>query len=102
MHITLTPMRRDGSLALDRDGDRLTINGTPYDFSAIPEGAILPRDAVDCDWLASDVTRRDGRLCLTLILPHGPDAPPEIRYPDPVDIEADGPVPLPGQPREET
>lgn len=81
MLITFTPMRRDDRLTLHRTGDVLTLNGDSYDFSPLPEGAVLPRDAVDCDWLASDVTRKDGHLHLRLILPHGADAPPETRFP---------------------
>lgn len=96
MHITLTPMRRDDGLILTRRGDVLTINGLDYDFAPLPEGAILPRDAVDCPWLASDVTREGGQLRLTLILPHGADAPPEAVFPAPLLLTADGPVTLPG------
>jgi len=95
MLITLTPMRRDDALILHRRGDVLTINGTDYDFTPLAEGAVLPREAVGCDWLASDVERRAGRLRLVLILPHGADAPPEARHPEPLDLDADGPVLLP-------
>lgn len=95
MLITLTPMRRDDRLTLHRAGDLLTLNGDSYDFSPVPEGAVLPRDAVDCDWLASDVTRKDGHLLLTLILPHGVDAPSETLFPQPILLETDGPVALP-------
>lgn len=101
MHITLTPMRRDDSLTLHCAGDVLTANGTVFDFTQLPEGGLLPRAAVDCDWLASDVERRDGVLHLTLILPHGPippAPPPEalaVLFPEPLHITADGPVALP-------
>ena len=90
MHITLSPMRRDDTLTLHRAGDVLTVNGQELDLSALPEGATLPRAAVDCDWLASDITRTGGVLHLTLILPHGPipwPAPPEasaVLYPAPI------------------
>ncbi|NUB46817.1 hypothetical protein GEU84_020750 [Fertoebacter nigrum] len=96
MHITLTPMRRDDRLTLERAGDTLTINGVAYDLSAIPEGATLPRAAVACDWLASDITRTGGVLHLALILPHGPDAAQATLFPAPLLLEADGPVALPG------
>jgi len=95
MFITLTPMRRDDALTLHRAGDVLTINGTEYDFTPLPEGALLPRAAVDCDWLASDVTRTGGQIRLTLILPHGTDAPAARRAPAPLSLTADGPVALP-------
>ena len=101
MIISLTPVRKDATLTLHRAGDVLTVNGTPYDFGPLPEGGLLPRDAVGCDWIASDVTRTDGALHLTLILPHGPipwPVPPEaepVLFPAPIHVTADGPVALP-------
>ncbi|MGP3699185.1 hypothetical protein [Rhodobacter sp. NSM] len=95
MHITVTPQRRDDRLTLTRSGDILTINGEALDLSGIPEGATLPRDAVACDWLASDIERIGGVLHLTLLLPHGPDAPAATLFPEPVLVEADGPIPVP-------
>ena len=97
MKITLTPVMMAAHLTLTRTGDALTINGTNYDFTDLPEGATLPPDAVDCDWLASDVTRIDGALHLTLILPHGPNAPQETRFPAPIIDPPDGPVTLPAR-----
>jgi len=95
MKLTLTPMRHDGTLTLHRAGDVLTINGEAFDFSPLPDGATLPREAVDCAWLASDVERIEGTLHLTLLLPHGADAPEETRFPAPITLTADGPVILP-------
>lgn len=101
MHITLTPIRMDATLSLHRAGDVLTVNGTPYDFGPLPEGGLLPRAAVGCDWLESDVRRVGGELRLTLILPHGPipwPAPPEaqaVLFPAPIHVTTDGPIPLP-------
>ena len=108
MFITLTPMRRDDSLTLHRAGDVLTVNGQVFDFSALPEGGLLPQAAVACDWLASDVERRDGVLHLTLILPHGPMAalaPPgaqALLFPAPLLLVEDGPVALPAPVATET
>ena len=95
MKITLTPVNMAAHLTLERAGDVLTINGTPYDFTPLPEGATLPRDAVDCAWLASDVERVGGALHLTLTLPHGHNAPGQTRFPAPVIDPPDGPVVLP-------
>ena len=94
MHIRLSPIRSDTALTLARAGDVLTINGTAYDFTALPEGATLPRDAVACDVLASDVERKGGAVHLTLTLPFGPDAPHETRFPAPIIDPPDGPVTL--------
>lgn len=95
MNITFTPQLRAGALSLSAEGDVLTINGTAFDFGPLPEGGTLPRAAVDCDLLASDVTREDGRIMLTLILPHGSDAPEEARFPQPITVTKAGPIPLP-------
>ena len=95
MQITLSPMRHDTPLSLDRAGDVLTINGEAFDFGPLTDGATLPRAAVDCEWLASDVERIDGALHLTLILPHGGRAPSETLFPAPVIDPPDGPVVLP-------
>jgi len=84
MHLTLTQL-----------GDTLTINGEPYDFSGIPEGATLPREAVNCPSLASDVARQNGELELTLILPHGANPPAETLFPAPVIVTQDGSVAVP-------
>lgn len=94
MQITFSPQRRDDALALSKSGDVLTVNGEAFDFSAIPDGATLPRAAVACDWLAGDVERIGGVLQVPLILPHGPTPPQEAVFPQPISA-ADGPVPVP-------
>jgi len=81
MHITLIPQRRDDRLRLEKQGETLVINDEPFDLSVIPDGATLPRAAVHCDWLVSDIERRDGTLYLSLILPHGACAPQETLFP---------------------
>ena len=94
MQILFSPMRRDDRLDLSLAGDVLTINGEAFDFSALPDGATLPREAVTSDWLASDVERIGVVIHLTLILPHGADAPPETLFPAPVSA-TNGPITRP-------
>ncbi|KAA0913273.1 hypothetical protein FLO80_13380 [Aquicoccus porphyridii] len=95
MKLTFSPMRRDDRLMLCKTGDTLTINGEAFDFSGIPEGATLPRDAVACEWLVSDIERVSGDLHLTLILPHGADASQGALFPVPITVTGDGPIDLP-------
>lgn len=95
MHITFSPMRRDGPITVSRAGDSLTIDGEAFDFSPLPEGATLPPEAIGGDWFAGPVERISGVLHLTLILPHGADAPQETLFPAPLTLTGDGPAPLP-------
>lgn len=95
MKITFTPQLRADALSLSLDGDVLTVNGTDYDFGPLSEGGTLPRAAVGCPLLASDVTREGDHIALTLILPHGTDASEEVRFPQPITVTQTGPIPLP-------
>ena len=95
MKISFTPQLRADALLLSLDGDVLTVDGIAYDFGPLPEGGTLPRAAVGCPLLASDVTREGGHITLTLILPHGSDAPEAARFPQPITVTQNGPVPLP-------
>lgn len=95
MKLTFCPVAQGPDLQLDVAGDVLYINGVELDFGPIPEGAVLPKEAVDCEWVWSDVTRKDGQIELTIRLPHGYNAPKERRFPEPIVITEDGTVDLP-------
>ena len=101
MKINLSPQRSDNQLSLEKDNDTLIINGEPFDFSALPEGATLPRDAIESDVIISDVERIDGVLHLTVLLPHGANAPHETRFPEPSLVTEDGEIELPPYDEEE-
>ena len=95
MYISLSPQVRDDRLTLERNGDSLVINGEEFDFSQLPSGKILPRMAVKCSLLASDIKRVDGKIYLTLILPIGLCAPEVARFPAPIIDPPNGLVLLP-------
>jgi len=95
MKINLSPQRRDDILSVAKQGDVLTINGTEYDFTDLPDGGTLPADAIDCEFVIGSVDRVDGGLELTLLLPHGADASEAARFPEPIINPADGEVRLP-------
>lgn len=97
MKITFVPIRSDKVLTLHRQGDILTINGESFDFAPLPDGATLPREAVDCPWLSGPVERQQGALHLSILLPHGAAAPVAVRFPAPVLDPPDGPVALPSE-----
>ena len=95
MLINLSPQRREDILTISKTGDTLTINGIPYDFSQLPNGATLPREAINCEWIVSDVNRVNGEIELTILLPHGANASHEARFPEPIIKNDDGQVVLP-------
>lgn len=95
MIINLSPVRMEETLTLDREGDRLYLNGELFDFGPLPDGATLPAVAISSDWFAGEVSRIGGQLHLALRLPHGPNAPESTRFPIPITVKNDGPVELP-------
>ena len=95
MLINLSPTRSDKILSISKSADTLTINGVPYDFSQLPNGATLPREAINCEFIVSDVNRINGEIELTILLPHGADASHEARFPEPINMTNDGQVVLP-------
>ena len=95
MLINLSPTRSDKLLSITKSADTLTINGIPYDFSQLPNGATLPREAINCEFIISDVSRINGEIELTILLPHGANASHDARFPQPITMTTDGQVVLP-------
>lgn len=101
MHITLSPVRLDETLTASLAGDVLTLNGEAFDFGPLPEGATLPAEAIDSEWIVGPVSRIDGELHLTLRLPHGPNPSQAVAFPALLTVLEDGPIPLPFDPKPE-
>lgn len=95
MMLLLSPQRRDATLQVSVAGDVLTINGTAYNLARLPDGATLPRSAIDCEWIAGDVQRINGELQIPILLPLAADASEAARYPQPITVTQDGSVELP-------
>ncbi|NBB61309.1 hypothetical protein GVN18_18685 [Pseudomonas sp. ODNR1LW] len=95
MKIILSPSRRDDTLTLVKDGDRLIINGETFDFSPLGEGDTLPSSAIASNFFLKAVDRIKGELELTLILPNPWNASHEQLFPVPLFNVPDGPVALP-------
>ena len=95
MLIKFSPQRRNDNLTLSKQGDLLTINGVSYDFSPIPDGGTLPKEAIDCEFVCGDVERINGEIHISLILPHGPNPSHEVAFPAPITVVDDGEVVLP-------
>ncbi|AMX89802.1 hypothetical protein IPC618_07740 [Pseudomonas aeruginosa] len=85
----------DEHLSLSRAGDVLTVNGQSFDFTPLPDGGELPAEAIGSEWFAGSAVRRGDRLELILRFPLAADASGAARFPEPLLIEADGPVELP-------
>ena len=82
MQITFVPQRRDDTLTLERSGDVLSINHTEvFDFTFLQNGDVIAEVDLDSEWIVSDVTRVAGEVQLRVLLPHGPDANDEMRFP---------------------
>lgn len=70
MKLTFTPQRRSGHLQVSVQGDTLTINGTSFDLSGIPEGGRLPGPSVLPGVIHGDIERHGGVLHVLLSLPY--------------------------------
>jgi len=95
MRLIFTPQRSDETLVLEKSGDVLMINGQLFDFTRLAEGEVLPVDAVDSPWVIGDVSRANSELQLMLLLPLGANASDAARFPQPLQVQGDGPVELP-------
>ena len=96
--LKLSPVRSDSEAALVAiKGASLVISGAEFDFSFLNDGDTLPNAAIESDVICSDVTRTGDTIELTIRLPHGPDAPESVRFPQPILVEQDGPITLPGE-----
>lgn len=95
MQIKLNPQRRDDTLTVAKYGDAVIVNGEPFDFSALPDGATLPAEAIASEFFSGPVERIGGEIHVTLTLPHGANPSHAVAFPDPITVTADGPVELP-------
>lgn len=99
MHIKFSPQRRDGVLEIIKNGDKLRINGDLFSFVSLPDGATIPSGAVPCEWIVGPVERIDGKIHLTLILPHGPTPSRKVAFPAAIESVPDGAVAIPAEPK---
>jgi len=95
MIIQFSPSYREFPLDMNREGDVLMLNGEIFDFSPLMEGATLPAGAISSDWFIKEVSRVEGELELTILLPHGPNAPESTRFATELVVTEDGTVDLP-------
>lgn len=93
--LIFAPVRREGGLVLERQGNTLIANGEAYDLAEL--AAAGEDDAPPPgEGLVQAVRLLETGLEAVVLLPHGADAPEAVRFPEPVTVEVDGPVALPG------
>jgi len=96
MNIVFSPVRLDRPLpTVVYSKDALTIDGQLFDFGPLPDGATLPASAVDSEWFTDCIERVNGEISLTLMLPHGPNPPDVVAFPEPIRVTKAGAVKLP-------
>lgn len=81
MKINLTPMRSDSRFSVSLAGMQLRIGDSFIDLGSVTAETPMPCHMTGCDWIVSDITMEEGEISVTLIFPHGADAPEEMRFP---------------------
>lgn len=95
--VNLSPVRSDvGQLVVSKQGAALVINHNEFDFSFLNDGDTLPHSAITGSTFCQDVIRNGEVIDVTLRLPHAHDAPESVRFPQPILVEQDGPITMPG------
>jgi hypothetical protein len=96
MLIKFSPSRADGGdIVIAVRGDVLTVGNEEFDFSNLRSGDLLPSNACTPASFFGDIVRGEYGIELTVVLPHGANAPYERRFPEPIITVVDGPVELP-------
>lgn len=95
MKIFFNPQRSEASLALEVNGNQLTVNGEVFDFSSLPLDGVLPAAALSSPFFTGEVFWLNGVLQVSVLLPHGDSPEPDVAFPVPVEL-AEGVVAVPG------
>lgn len=96
MMISFSPQRSEEILILEKQNNSLIINNVAYDFSQLLNGATLLSEAIECDYICDDVNNINNILHISIMLPHGPNPPEYVAFPEPLLVEQDGIIVLPG------
>lgn len=90
LKINLSPCSGLAETSASTAGTVLTINGTDYDLSELPDGATAEHPEL------GTVKRNGDEYECSIPLGHGPNAPHETLFPTPIVLENhNGPVELP-------
>lgn len=96
MRISFSPQYSQSELELIVNGSKLVVNGDILDFSDLPDGARYPAEAIDNDMISGGVSRINGAIHVTVILPYNLSIPPRsVTFPEPITVSVNGRVALP-------
>ena len=95
MILTLSPVLSDEKTVISAQGDKLTVNGVLFDFTQLAKGETLPAAAINSPLICGDVTRTSGKINVAVRFGHAQDASEAARFPQPINVLANGPVELP-------
>ena len=88
--INFSPVNKpDTNLTIEWNDPVITVYGVDYDLSLLADG-----DSAEHDILKTS-SRSGNDYEITVILPHGSNAPQSTRFPAPVEITTDGTVSIP-------
>lgn len=100
--INLCPTRADTEQPVVlKHGAVITIGPEELDLEFLSAGSVIPGHAITSEYVVGDVSRTGDTIELTIRLPHGHDAPESVRFPQPIIVEQDGHVRLPGDTNED-
>ncbi|RRY17925.1 hypothetical protein EGJ57_16370 [Brucella anthropi] len=91
--ISFSPQYSAVDVSLEKRGNALIVNGDELDFSDLPDGGEYPPEAIDNPSIVSSVTRVEGEIHATVILPYM--VPGHFETPPPITVTSDGPIALP-------
>lgn len=78
--LNFSPVRADEKTSASLSGTTLTVNDEAFDLSDIPDGATVNHPIIQ------NATRNGDDYELTLMITHGPNAPHETRFHEPVEV----------------
>lgn len=78
LKLNLSPIRADNETEATLNGTVLTLNGTDYDLSELPDGATASHPELGL------VSRLGDNYECTIKLTHGANAPESTRFPEPI------------------
>ena len=90
LKINLSPVRVDRPQpAVEYQAPVLKLDNQDYDLSELPDGATAQHPVL------GSVSRNGDDYEVTITLPHGPNAPAQTRFPEPIVVTESGPIDLP-------